>query len=112
MKPIPKWLLIHKAVLHKVESEDRFGKTALDDGIQLDRVRFEPTDRIVRDSNKSEIKLSAILFYDCKNSKPRGTTFAVDDIITFNQKQYKVQVCDLLEDKKPHHYELGLVGHA
>lgn len=112
MRPIPKQLLIHKAVRHKVKSEDRFGKDILDEGESLERVRLEPTNKIVRTSNNAEIKLSAILYYDCKNSKPRGLSFAIDDIIAFNGAKYKVQICDLLEDTKPHHYELGLVGYA
>lgn len=112
MRPIPKKLLIHKAVLHKVKSEDRFGKEILDEGLQLERVRFEPTNKIVYDSNKAEIRLSAIMYYDCKNSKPAGIKFAVGDIIVFGESKFKVQTCELLEDTKPHHYELGLIGHA
>ena len=112
MRPIPKQLLIHQAILHRVEHEDRFGNAKLDAGQSMKHVRFEPTDKIVRTSNNAEIKLSAIMFYDCKNSKPRGLSFVVDDIIAFGNEKYKVQTCDLLEDTKPHHYELGLVGYA
>lgn len=113
MRPIPRNLLIHEAVLHKISNEDRWGNEALDQGTTLEYVRLEPTNKIVRDKNNAEVKLSALMFYDCKNSLPRGISFKEDDIITFNGQSFKVQVAEPLYDRRRlHHYELGLVGHG
>lgn len=113
MRPIPKNLLIHEVMLHRSQSKDRWGKTELDRGAHLERVRLEPTSKIVRDKNNAEIRLSAIMFYDCKNSLPRDISFAEDDIIIFNRQKHKIQTVELLYDEqKLHHYELGLVKSA
>ena len=39
IRPIPKKLLVHSAMLHKMIEEDRWGKSHLDDGIALERSR-------------------------------------------------------------------------
>lgn len=113
MRPIPRSLLIHTVMLHRMVDKDRWGKGQLSDGAELQRVRMEPSGRIVRDKNNAEIQLAATLFYDCKNSRPKGIVFAVDDIIIFNGQKHQVQVVELLYDEKQlHHYEVGLIKHA
>ena len=114
MKPIPKSLLIHTIILHKKTSSGGFyEEPSLSNGTDISCVRMEPLSKIVRDKNNAEIQLSAILFYDCKNSCPRGTTFSVDDVISFNGQKYRVKVVEPLYDrKKLHHYEIGLIAYA
>lgn len=114
MRPIPKSLLIHEVMLHKqLDGGDRWGEKELDSGEKLSCVRMEPSSKIVRDKNNAEIQLVATMFYDCKNSKPRGVTFAADDVIVFNGEKHKIQVVEPLYDgRKLHHYELGLIKHA
>lgn len=110
MRPIPKRLLIHTVTLNKKINEDRWGKGELDDGISLTHVRIEPSGKIVRDKNNAEIQLAATLFYDCRNSDPRGVEFKVDDIVVFNGVKHRIEVVEpLYDDKRLHHYELGLV---
>lgn len=113
MRSIPKKLLIHEAV-HAVSTDsDRWGTETLVNRQKIDNIRIEPTEQIIRDKNNAEIQLAATLFYDCRNSRPKGMAFAVDDIILVNEEMYKVQVCEPLYDaKKMHHWELGLVRHA
>ncbi len=110
MRAIPKSLLIHYATLHKKVNEDRWGKGELDAGVELTYVRMEPSGKIVRDKNNAEIQLAATLFYDCKNSSPQGIAFCEDDIIVFNGVKHRVQTVEpLYDEKRLHHYELGLV---
>ncbi|GFO86497.1 putative minor capsid protein [Anaerostipes butyraticus] len=113
MKAIPKKLLIHKVVLHKKEKEDKWGNATLDAGTELSYVRMEPSKQIVRDKNNAEIQLSATLFFDCRNSRPKDITFQTDDIIVFNGMKHQVKVVEPLYDEKIlHHYELGLIKSA
>lgn len=110
IKAIPKELLIHKVTHSQNVNKDRWGKSKTVKEQTLERVRMEPTNKIIRDKNNAEIQLAAIMFYDCRNSIPRGVIFAVDDIISFNGEKYRVQTTDPLYDrKKLHHYELELV---
>ena len=110
MRPIPKSLLIHTVILHKKINEDRWGKGELDGGIELTYVRMEPSGKIVRDKNNAEIQLVATLFYDWKNSRPKDVVFKVDDLIAFNGVIHRIEVVEpLYDEKRLHHYELGLV---
>lgn len=113
MKAIPKSLLIHSGVLQKSVLEDRWGKTEEISMLQLKDIRVEPSTKIIRDKNNAEIQLSATLFYDCKNSKPRGVIFSLDDLIIFNGEKHKIKAVEPLYDKrKLHHYEVGLIKGA
>lgn len=110
MRAIPKSLLIHTVTLHKKINKDKWGKGELDQGTELTYVRMEPSGKIVRDKNNAEIQLVATLFYDCKNSRPKDVVFKVDDLIAFNGVMHRVEVVEpLYDDKRLHHYELGLV---
>lgn len=76
-------------------------------------MRMEPSSRIIRDKNNAELQLSATLFYDCRNSFPRGVVFAEDDVILFNGQKHRIQLIEPLYDgKKLHHYELGLIKYV
>lgn len=113
MRPIPKSLLIHTVMHMKSKDKDRWGKERFEEEQKLRFVRLEPTSKIIRDKNGAEIQLAATLFFDCKNSRPNDMVFAEDDIILFNGQKFKVQVIELLYDeRKPHHYELGLIKSA
>lgn len=113
MRPIPKSLLIHDIVCRQETKKDRWGKSESHKDQKVEDVRIEPSSRIFRDKNRAEIRLSAEMFYDCKNSSPRNITFAEDDIIIFNGMKHKVvSVAPLYDGKRLHHYELGLVKDA
>lgn len=113
MMAIPKSLLIHQAIFHRKISEGRWGKEQTDEGQTLLNIRIEPSSKIVRDKNNAEVKLSALMFYDCKNSKPKGIAFEKDDIIIFQGLKHKIEIVEpLYDEKKLHHYELGLIKHA
>lgn len=113
MRSIPMKLLIHTAMRHKVVEKDRMGKKTLDEGLELKHVRVEPVTKVIRDRSGAEVQLAATLFYDCKNSTPRNLEFAIDDIILFLGQKFSVQLVEpFFDEKKLHHYELGLIRHA
>lgn len=113
MRSIPKNLLIHDVMLSKVEEKDRWGKETEGEGTELRHVRMEPSSKIVRDKNNAEVQLSAVLFYDCKNSSPKGVEFREDDKIAFNGQKHRIQTIEPLYDgKKLHHYEIGVIKDA
>lgn len=113
MKAIPKSLLIHNVMFQHIKSQDRWGEKEAYNGIVIKHVRMEPSSRIVRDKNSAEVQLSAVLFYDCRNSQPKNMEFKEDDIIVFNGQKHRVQIVEpLYDNKKLHHYELGLIKYA
>lgn len=113
MRPIPKKLLIHTVTMSRAESKDRWGKVTPGAEAELTYVRMEPSSKIVRDKSNAEVQLAAVLIYDCRNSRPRGTTFMEDDVIVFNGQRHKVQTVEALYDEKRlHHYEMGLIASA
>lgn len=92
---------------------DRWGTEQITNKKIVKNVRLEPSAKVVRDKNNAEVQLAATLFYDCKNSSPRGVVFKTDDIIIFNGEMFKVQIIEPLYDaRKLHHFELGLVKHG
>lgn len=113
IKAIPKKLLIHTVTLSKIVETDKWGTTEKEAQYLLSHVRIEPSSKIVRDKSSAEIQLAATLFYDCRNSRPHGITFAVDDIIIFNGQKHQVKLVEPLYDgERLHHYELGLIKRA
>lgn len=112
IKAIPKKLLIHTISIYEKVEKDRWGKENLGEGTIVKKVRLEPSSKIVRDKNKAEIQIAAVMFYDCKNSVPKGMTFKEDEIVMFNGQKHRIKTVEPLYDEgKLHHYELGLIKH-
>lgn len=111
MLPIPKSLLIHKATLQKSNDNSAWGTTTEDNPLTLlSCIRIDPSSSIVTTKTNKQLQLTAMLFYDCKNSLPKGQIFCEEDKITFNNKEYTIQsVAELYDEKKLHHYEIGLI---
>lgn len=110
MRAIPKKLLIHSVGFRKKLEEDKWGKSTKSFEKTLSYIRFEPSSKIVRTTNNSEIQLSAQLIYDCTNSRPKHFEFEHDNIIEFNNQKYRIVLIEpLYDNKKLHHYEIGLV---
>jgi hypothetical protein len=113
IKAIPKKLLIHTVMQARKGETDRWGNETPETAQELRYVRMESSTKVVRDKNSAEIQLAATLFYDCRNSRPQGITFAVDDIIIFNGQKHQVKLVEPLYDgERLHHYELGLIAYA
>ena len=120
--PIPKQLMIHSAVLVTRYNADKWGNASTSDSVQLEHIRIEPNSQLVTDNSGAMVKLSATLFYDCKNSSPAEVAFALKDDtvngkavdiqqLVFGGRTYTVQTIEPLyaTSNKVHHYEVGLV---
>lgn len=113
IRAIPKSLLIHTVTYAKLLDADRWGTESLKNQQVIKNVLIEPSSKLIRDKNNAEVQLAATMFYDCRNSSPRGVVFKTDDIIIFNGERFKVKICESLYDgRKLHHWELGLVKHG
>lgn len=107
MKPIPKSLLIHSAVLYEV-NENAWQETEKKELAKMSRIRIEPSSKMVVTSNNRSVTLSATLFYDCRNSLP-AVEFKPGYLVEFGGKTYRVELVEVLYDKqKLHHLEVGL----
>lgn len=114
MKPIPKKLLIHSADVYE-ETKDGKGwdGTELKQIGTLSTIRIEPSSKIVRDKNNLEIQLAATLFFDCKHSRNTSGKLEEDLIIDFQGLKHRiVSIEPLYDERKLHHYEIGMVRYA
>lgn len=120
MRPIPKGMLLHRAVLTTEYAPDLWGKSSETEACPLDRVRIESSHKTVATKERQQITLSAVLFFDCVNSVCsvpfllEGDTYdgknVKNQFVEWNGRKYAVQVIEpLYGDKKIHHYEVGLV---
>lgn len=111
MKPIPHSALPHNIVLRAPGQTDAWdGETERSAGTEIRYVRIEPSSKLVSDTQNRQIQLSALLFYDCTNSTPRGISWKQGQKITFNGQPMTVQVVEpLYAAQALHHYEIGLV---
>ena len=107
MRPIPRSLLIHSAVLYE-EKENAWQKKELVEVAKLTHIRVEPASKMIITSDNRSVTLSATLFYDCRNSA-RGVEFKPGYIGEFGGKRYRVETVEVFYDRqKLHHLEVGL----
>ena len=109
MKPIPKHLLIHSAKAIKLSEPDTWNNRTDERVMDLKNVRIEPSNSLTVTKDNRQVKVSAVLFFDCTTSKPRDFDFSGTDIIEALGARYEVVSVDkLYDEKKLHHYEVGL----
>ena len=109
VKPIPRRLLIHSATLSDV-SMDAFQSESLATVAELQHIRIEPSTKQITTKDNRQVNLSAVLFYCCKNSRPRGVVFLPGQRVTFGGAVFRAETIEpIYDDAKLHHYELGLV---
>ena len=112
MRAIPKRLLIHRAKVYGEEGGDWSGGEPKLLGV-LEHVRAEPESRVVRDKNNRELKLSAVLFFDCKNSRSTAGEPKEDMLLELLGERFRVvSVEPFFDESGIHHYELGLARYA
>ncbi len=110
MKPIPKCLLIHSAKLLGTSTDNQWQSEETTEIATLKNIRIEPLSRLVTAKDNTQVTLTAVLFYDCKNSRPSGVAFKQGQKIIFNNVEHVVETIEPLYDgQKLHHYELGLI---
>lgn len=111
MRPIPRKLLIHSGTIAGITDVDRWGQETVSNTAELKYIRIEPLKTMIRDKQNNQVQLSAILFFDCNNSRPKEPAFSQDTIITVDNVTYKIKTIEALYDEnKLHHYELGLLS--
>lgn len=111
--PIPKSLLPQSAT-HKYgqPTDDGWGNKALPSSRTLSHVRFEPSTKLVVNKENQQVQLSALMFFDCRNSAPAGISFAIGDQISKTDgAAYTIVggVDPIWDERRPHHLELELV---
>lgn len=110
MNPIPRSLLIHSATLQSV-AKDAWQTNTATTVAALTRIRIDPSSKQIIAADGTTKQLSAMLYYDVRNSKPTGTTFALGQLVVYGGNTYRVESIDTLSDaRKLHHYEVGLSG--
>lgn len=109
MLAIPKNLLIHSAVLQSV-TEDKWQSETTENIAELKKIRIDPSSKLVTSKDNRQITLSAVLFFDLRNSRPMNILFEHGQKILFGGNIYTIETIEkLYDDKKLHHYELGLI---
>lgn len=108
MKPIPKSILTHSATLTEVV-QDEWQKETERTIAQLQHIRVEETESHSYDKDNRQNSLSAVLFFDCHNSRPVNVSFSEDQRIHFGDMVFRIRNIILVSDKQAvHHYELEL----
>lgn len=70
---------------------------------------MEPSSTLRISKSNEQVQLAAVLFYDCRNSRPKNFDFSRADRIKFEGAQYNiVSVQRHYDDKKLHHLEVEL----
>lgn len=109
MKPIPKNLLIHSACAVELNEREGWDEPTEKKRTELLRVRIEPSSTLRISKSNQQVRLAAVLFYDCCNSRPKNFDFSDIDKIEFEGEQYNiVSIQKQYDDKKLHHVEVEL----
>ena len=114
--PIPKYLLPHTAALTAEYAVDKWGRTKTE-VTTLAGIRIEPCIKFAKTADGTDVQLSAVLFFDCKNSLPADVKFCVAgdggcerQTVTFGGRRYVVgNIKPLYSAGRLHHYEVGLI---
>ena len=120
IKPIPKAVLCHSAVL-TLKAADKWGKPAFLASGELLNVRFEPVYRHENSSSQNGANYNARLFVDAVNSSCALPLLNVGDeyngqeitaeTVTFSGREYDVtEIKTYYDNVKIHHREVLLNG--
>lgn len=108
MKPIPRRLLPHSATLKTPGATDAWQQPTYAQRSLL-HVRLEPSDKITVSNDNTQRQLVCTMFFDCRNSAPKGTEFSVGQKVVWNNREMTVVTADRLYDgQRLHHWEVGL----
>ena len=109
MRPIPRHLLIHSAKAIKLSEPDTWNSRTDETVTILENIRVEPTSSLTVTKDNRQVRLSAVLFFDCVNSNPKEFVFSGIDVIETLGGRYELISVDTFYDcKRLHHYEIGL----
>lgn len=109
MKPIPKTLLIHSAFAIELTEREGWDEPSEKKRTELSRLRIEPSSTLRISKSNQQVQLAAVLFYDCRLSRPKDFDFSRADKIEFEGEQYNiVSVQKQYDHKRLHHLEVEL----
>lgn len=109
MKPIPKNLLIHSACAIELSEREGWNESTEKNRTELSRLRIEPSSTLRISKSNQQVQLAAVLFYDCRNSRPKDFDFSCVDKIELEGEQYNiVSIQKQYDDKGLHHFEVEL----
>ena len=110
MRYIPREMLIHSAELRSPISEDSFGNIIWSEAARLEFIRIDEESSAVPKGMNCRDYGSALLIYDCRNSRPRDLEFSVGQQISFGGRNYTISAVKRLYGKKRlHHIEAELI---
>lgn len=121
MQPIPARILIHSGTTTIYYDADKWGGTPDAVTAPITGIRIEPYRREIHDVNQQEVTLTAMLYYDTKNSACALPFVLPGD--TYGGGKVKQQTISALgrvfvvksvepiyDDTALHHLEVGLCG--
>lgn len=110
MVPIPVSILCHSATLQNA-AQNQYRDLTYTKAYDLTKIRVEPSSKQIITKTGAQKQLALVLFYDCVSSKPKKVTFTVGQYVLYNGAEYRIEMVDELHDnRKLHHYEVGLSG--
>ena len=110
MGAIPKKVLIHTATLKGEVVKDVWGNIISSNDISLTNIRIDATNKLVQTTDNQERQLTAVIFYDCTNSRPKDVVFLKDQPIYFNDSEHRINaILPVYDGKKLHHYEVEVI---
>lgn len=111
-KPIPKTLLPHDAVLITKMGGDAITPPT-EVQTPLEHVRVKGGSRITYADRGATLECSKTLYFDCTNSRPRGTVFREGERLAFMGETYTIKAVNPVStdsrNDRIHHWECGLV---
>ena len=109
IKPIPRRMLPDSVVYKPLLENGRNG-SVWGDEVMLKFVCVDYNTKYAIKGDNQGVAYKAMLFYDCRNSRPIGIAFREKDKIIHNGKEMTVESVSIPNSgDRIHHYELGLV---
>lgn len=110
-KPIPKTLLPHEAVLITEKGVDAITPSTRVE-TTLENVRIVGKSSLTYADHGATLDCEKTLYFDCVNSRPRGTKFETGDRISFTGDTYTIKTINPVSadtrNDQIHHWEVGL----
>lgn len=108
VQPIPLHLLIHKVEYHGYDKGSSYGE-AYHAPVTIERVRLEPSNRLIKTSSNESVTSKGVLFIDALHTTPL-IEFTEKSKVVMNGREFFVYVVEPIyaTDATPHHWEVTL----
>ena len=113
IRAIPKSLLIHTVTHAKLKESDRWGAESLQISVQLNLYGLSHPARLSATRIMRRYSLRQQCFMTVKTAVREAWNLKQTTLSVFNGERFKVKICEpLYDERKLHHWELGLVKHG